>query len=494
MLDGWFAEGERTAREAIATARAVGPPARREEGHALCTLGIAQAWGSDPDGSIALLEEASAIAEELGQLDDRFRATANMTTALEIIGRRPDAIATAVAGIEQARRDGLETAHGNPLRGNVAESLFQTGRWDEARQMAATALEWNLSPEGFIDAAIGLAVVDVESRSDEQTARLIGRLLIELRAAPDHQSLLNSSKASASFALWRGDVSDAARAIDLGWEIVRRTEDWVNIARLAHTALEVSATRVEDAHERRDLVELAAARETARAVLVEAERAMGALAIGRMSPSRREAEANLVTARAYYGRLDGADDPAAWDRAAGAWSALGAVYQVAKARWRQAEAILGSMDAREGRRRARRCIAEAIEIAERLDARPLRRELTELAGRAMLDVGTRTMAADDDVRRLVAIPVHGNGDGDAIGEAFTAEVSSRKDPFALSSREREVLALVAQGRTNREIGERLYISQKTVGVHVGNILAKLGASGRVEAAMVAVRLGLVERR
>jgi DNA-binding NarL/FixJ family response regulator len=53
---------------------------------------------------------------------------------------------------------------------------------------------------------------------------------------------------------------------------------------------------------------------------------------------------------------------------------------------------------------------------------------------------------------------------------------------------------VAQGRTNREIGERLFISQKTVGVHVGNILAKLEVSGRVEAATVAIRLGLTERR
>ena len=69
----------------------------------------------------------------------------------------------------------------------------------------------------------------------------------------------------------------------------------------------------------------------------------------------------------------------------------------------------------------------------------------------------------------------------------------RPDTFGLSGREREVLVLVAQGRTNREIGERLYISQKTVGVHVGNILAKLEVSGRVEAAAVAIRLGLTDR-
>ena len=63
----------------------------------------------------------------------------------------------------------------------------------------------------------------------------------------------------------------------------------------------------------------------------------------------------------------------------------------------------------------------------------------------------------------------------------------------MSNREREVLAQIARGRTNREIGERLFISQKTVGVHVGNILAKLGVSGRVEAAAVAIRLSLTEK-
>ena len=68
----------------------------------------------------------------------------------------------------------------------------------------------------------------------------------------------------------------------------------------------------------------------------------------------------------------------------------------------------------------------------------------------------------------------------------------RADTFGLSRREREVLAQIAEGRTNREIGERLFISQKTVGVHVGNILAKLSVSGRVEAAAVAIRLGLTE--
>ncbi len=63
--------------------------------------------------------------------------------------------------------------------------------------------------------------------------------------------------------------------------------------------------------------------------------------------------------------------------------------------------------------------------------------------------------------------------------------------FGLSPRENAVLLVLAEGRTNREIAERLFISERTVAVHVRRILAKLGVSGRVEAAGVAIRLGLV---
>ena len=81
-----------------------------------------------------------------------------------------------------------------------------------------------------------------------------------------------------------------------------------------------------------------------------------------------------------------------------------------------------------------------------------------------------------------------------IAREFVGPTRPRTEAFGLSPREKEVLLLIAEGRTNREIGERLFISQKTVGVHVGNILSKLGVSGRVEAAAVAIRLGLTDRR
>jgi DNA-binding NarL/FixJ family response regulator len=61
----------------------------------------------------------------------------------------------------------------------------------------------------------------------------------------------------------------------------------------------------------------------------------------------------------------------------------------------------------------------------------------------------------------------------------------------LTDRERDVLALVAEGHSNGQIASTLYISPKTVSVHVSNILAKLGVSTRTEAATVAHRLGLI---
>ena len=64
-------------------------------------------------------------------------------------------------------------------------------------------------------------------------------------------------------------------------------------------------------------------------------------------------------------------------------------------------------------------------------------------------------------------------------------------PFGLSPRELEVLQLVAAGRTNRQIGTELFISENTAGVHVSNILGKLGVASRTEAASAAFQAGLV---
>jgi DNA-binding NarL/FixJ family response regulator len=68
---------------------------------------------------------------------------------------------------------------------------------------------------------------------------------------------------------------------------------------------------------------------------------------------------------------------------------------------------------------------------------------------------------------------------------------SEEDPFGLTPRERQVLALLADGRTNREIGQTLYMAEKTASVHVSRILSKLDVRSRTEAAALAHRVGLV---
>jgi DNA-binding CsgD family transcriptional regulator/tetratricopeptide (TPR) repeat protein len=101
------------------------------------------------------------------------------------------------------------------------------------------------------------------------------------------------------------------------------------------------------------------------------------------------------------------------------------------------------------------------------------REVGDLARDGAQRLGAQPLL--DELRALGSTPVR----GDAASDALTA-------------REGEILALVAEGRSNGEIGKQLFISAKTVSVHVSNILAKLGASGRTEAAAIARRRGLLD--
>ena len=118
---GIFSEAQRLARDAIRVARACDPAARDQEIHATTTLAVALAWGSDPNAAIELLREAETAARELDDPDALFRVTANLTTVLDLVGRRAEAVEVAYAGIEDARRAGLEAVYGNFLAGNVAD-------------------------------------------------------------------------------------------------------------------------------------------------------------------------------------------------------------------------------------------------------------------------------------------------------------------------------------------------------------------------------------
>jgi len=496
-------------------ARAADPPARRWELHATTTLGVSLGWRADPDAALAMLTEARAMAEELGDLDELFRVHANLTTVLELAGRHEEAVEVAKDGIAAAKDAGLEAVYGNILRGNAADSLYLLGRWEEARTMSMTALEWLPTGVNFLNALVSLATVEIELTAGESAGRLLGQTLLELEAVRDAQQAVPLHLAAASFALWRGDLADARRAAERGWSLVRDTEDWILAARTAAAAIEVEAANAVEAREGRDLAALAAARERAREVIRAAETIVKKHGVDPALGSRRLADAWLATARAHRRRVDGRDDPAAWTAVGNAWASLHIPYETARARWREAEAMLASGAGRAARADARVPLLEAVGIALSLGALPLLRELRELAGRALIslpaEVDERLAGPEDRQRDLVGVmvgaaPVMAGpaaaeaADGeaerselvDALRLTGASEAPKRRDTFGLSGREREVLVQIARGRTNREIGERLFISQKTVGVHVGNILAKLGVSGRVEAAAVAIRLGLTE--
>jgi DNA-binding CsgD family transcriptional regulator/tetratricopeptide (TPR) repeat protein len=501
MLEGSFNEAVHLASEAVTLAESNGPRGEAWLGHALCTLGVVDGWLGRPGSAVVRLERALEIAVRLDRLDDAFRARANLVTILgDFEGRREEAVQIAGAGIAAAEAAGLEAVHGNRLRGGAVDSLFQLGRWREARALAMHALAWAPAGIAFVHAAVGFITVETELSAGEEASRMLGRLLVELELITDTQFAVPTYQAAASLALWRGDQADARRVADVAWDRVRTTEDWALAARTAGTVLEVAGDVAEAARDRRDLATLAAIHSRADAVLGEAQRLVEASGVAPVAFARREVDAELATARAHLLRVVGRDDPAAWSAVAERWTTLRRPYDTARARRRQAAAILaaGTADGerRERREEAREPLLEAATIAVGLPALPLLRALADLAGRARITLPPAALEA----LAAPATPVTETAGRNVLTNVraarpdWSASAAERRtlETFGLSVRERGVLAEIVAGRTNREIGQRLYISEKTVGVHVGNILAKLGVSGRVEAATVALRLGLVD--
>jgi DNA-binding NarL/FixJ family response regulator len=116
--------------------------------------------------------------------------------------------------------------------------------------------------------------------------------------------------------------------------------------------------------------------------------------------------------------------------------------------------------------------AGALAVAERLGAGWLAGELQGLCARARLELAAATA-----------------GGSDAAGAA--EEIAPAEElPFALTPRELQVLTLIAEGATNRQIGAALFMAEKTASVHVSRILSKLGVRSRTQAAAMAHRLHL----
>jgi DNA-binding CsgD family transcriptional regulator len=219
------------------------------------------------------------------------------------------------------------------------------------------------------------------------------------------------------------------------------------------------------------------------AARIEAERAIAARdagrpdadALQRSAELRSEADRMPATTPADRGHLalvgaeharavrDGEVD--AWAAAVADTRAMNELLPLSYALFRHAEALAAVGD----RAAAAAAAGEAVELARGMGAAPLLEQIEALIRRARLTVEPEVPAAP----------------------GTTAE-RSELERLGLTARESEVLKLVADGLSNSQIAEQLFISRKTASVHVSNILSKLGVSTRVEAAALAHRRGLVQ--
>jgi DNA-binding CsgD family transcriptional regulator len=350
---------------------------------------------------------------------------------------------------ELAERNGLAwSSYGmdSKVLGGIAH--YAAGDWDQAERVAVAVDDRRPAAGPLSSVALFVEV----GRGHPSASERLERLAPFREVDPFADYLAGGCE--ADLALWQGDLDRARAAAGRTVDSQLAGGDAFALALIRPAAIGVAAEaeRAERARAAGDDAALADAHATGTALLEHA-RAGLARARERGRQVGPEALAWLARAEADHTRIEGRSDPDRWAAAAEAFG-YGYVYEEARARWRLAEALLldGRHDDAETEARA------AHDVAVRLGAEPLRAELEALARRGRLDLGP------------AAPPSEG-----AAG---------------LTPRELEVLRLVAAGRSNGQIAEALFISRKTVSVHVSNILAKLGVHSRTEAAAAAHRLGL----
>jgi DNA-binding CsgD family transcriptional regulator len=310
---------------------------------------------------------------------------------------------------------------------------------DTAAHVRAAGL---LVPAGRGDPGVGPALARVR----ELAARPEGRVLLVLATA----------SVELEVATWAGDAAAAVAAATGAARVLEQLwgADRLGVLRLAATALGPVADAAAAARLTGD--DAAAQRWTAAGgELVELARAAVRAHEEAIGPIGREGRAWAARLDAEEARLQGRAAPELWQAAVDAFGAA-SVPEAARSRRRLAEALLLTDD----RAGAAEELRAAHEVAVALGARPLQEALLALARRGRLDTGLPGARAVDPAAVLTA-------------------------------REAEVLALLAEGRTNRQIGTALFVSEKTASVHVSNILRKLGVGGRTEAVAVAAQRGLL---
>ena len=438
------------AERAVAMAEEVGAVAERT--HGLATLGIIRAQRGELEAGLAALQTSFALACNSGSVEDAVRAAANHMYLLISVGRFAEALDVGRRGREAARSLAAPPGLTWVLDNNTAAVLVATGRWTEADQLLA-----ELVGESQANVTRYLQLLQLELAVGRGEPERAEELATALRKSPEDPRLYGPLHAClAEQALNADDLATAAGEVLDG------------LTALAGAALAEEEIRLLAAGARAS-ADLASLPGAARPGNIAAgwEAAAAGLADRARAITDEHGDEQAVVAAfgslvaAEDARRGGGDSRAMWRAVADAWQRLGQPYREAYARLREAGAAV-----RAGRReQAVRALAACEDLAGRLPAPPLLALSGELARRARL-------AGPGGQARPSAPP------------------SAARARYDLTDREADVLSLLVHGDSNRQIARALFISDRTVAVHVSRILDKLGVRNRTEAATLGARLGL----
>jgi DNA-binding CsgD family transcriptional regulator/tetratricopeptide (TPR) repeat protein len=449
-------EGAQLAQRAVAIAAEAG--VADVEADATITLGVAVSYLGPGEAGLGPLRAGVALALKLGIPATAVRGYINLSDVLELLGRHEEAVRTAGEGLELATQAGLSRMLGLYLIGNQAEPLLRMGEWAEADEMTARALR--AAPEGVFAATLRQLRAELcalRGRYDDALSELRDARRA-LGVTSEIQYIQPMHYVDALIALGRGDPAAARQAVTAGLTGEPRSWEARYAWPLLWIGLRAGADEATRFRDRRDPVP---------AELSGWCAGLAAAAEQLETPAVPWLGFRALVA-AESARVAGSAGPLPWLASVAAWQQTDEPHLLAYALLRLAEEHTQAGDLED----AARSVQRAYAIADRLGAAPIAQEAVALARRARLDLEPGTAAS-----------------------ARTASAAEPSAPdelarFGLTEREREVLGLLASGRSNPEIGRILFISTKTASVHVSNILAKLGVGGRVEAASVAHRLGL----
>jgi ATP/maltotriose-dependent transcriptional regulator MalT len=418
---------------------------------ASAALGFSSAFRSDPDAGLAVIRQAVEIAERSGHPDDMGCAYLHLAELLTgPLNSLEEGVLVARRGAQKLAEQGVGRTYQLRLLAIAANGLFRVGQWAEADRMLAAAMRHRPSGADAVEILLARCRLWVGFGDVEAAERDLDAIATVL-AGGGARHVLPMLTLRAGLAMWQGRPDEARAAVQRGLTETR-SDDLVLLGVLAWHGLRAEA----EAHSGGVVPVDPGAVRRLRVVVDRMARGAGAAA----PPVRAVVDGYLDLCVAELSRIEDRHDPAPWARAAAAWDKRKQPYPAAYARLRQAEAALHGR----GRRStaATTALREAFATAQAMGARPFAAEIAAVASRARV-----ALVSDDDT---VARPAPAADDGDPLG--------------VLTSREREVLAAVAEGLTNREIGQRLFISERTVGVHVGHIFDKLQVRTRVQASRV----------